>query len=286
MSTNLIQEQHSFASQPDVLATLEGLRSPLLLTMDLAAISPDANGKKYLYSGSVLVKQPNGLGAPLKVSKVTAAATTSATTLTVGNAALFRAGDVLTVFGPYARLDLAGIWANADTASLTLDGQTVTVPVADYSSLTNLAIALASAFNTAPLFASRASFTADAQHVHIFGKQPYTVASGEATAGDGTLVVTGSATRLIENASVEVVQSVNTVTNTLTLAGTLDRRLPVNAGVGVLTGEIVGLHAGPTIDLDHLSNDVAVYTSATVWAARLPYWSDAIAPLLPEITLV
>lgn len=40
------------------------------------------------------------------------------------------------------------------------------------------------------------------------------------------------------------------------------------------------------IDLTNTSNDVACYTSASVYGARLPFWSAAIQAILPEITLV
>ncbi|PZV19204.1 MAG: hypothetical protein DCF22_00620 [Leptolyngbya sp.] len=285
MPTNLLLETNAYEGSTSVLVTLEGVRSPRMLTMDLTSIAPDANGKKYIQPGTLAVKKANGLGAPLKVSKLTAAVTTSATDLVVSNAALFKAGDVLTIPTPYARLDLAGTWANADTATLTLGGQSALHTVASYTSLTALATALATTF-TASL-GSKASFIAEGAYIHIFGSDFLSISKSITVAGNGTLTIADAVTTLQGGVTVETIASIDLTTGTLTLSGAVDRRLPALAPLGVLasTDVIYGLIPS-LIDLDETSNDVAIFTSCTVYGDRLPYWDSFIAKLLPEITLL
>lgn len=288
MPTNLLLAENSFEGFDSVLATLEGVRSPRMITLDLAAISPDENGKKFIKPGTLILKRSDGKGVPYKTAKLAAAVTTSATALTVDNASLFKAADVLTVAVPYARLDLAGTWANADTASITLEGQTVVHTVADYSTLTALATAIAATLNTSFL-SSKANFIAEAQYVHVFGGDTYAIAAAETTAGDGTLTVANSATRLTQGTSVETIATggVAADTNILSLVGAVDRRLPAGAPIGAGSGsdQIWGMVVSP-IDVSELSNDVACYTSCTVYGARLPIWNAYLQKLLPEITLI
>lgn len=287
MPTNLLLSESHFEGFDSVLVTLEGVRSPRMLTVDLDSISPGAGGKKFIKPGTVMLRRPDGFGIPYKAAKVGAAVSTSATALTVDNAALFKPGDVLTVATPYARLDLAGTWANGDTATVTLDGQAVAHIVADYSTLTALAAAIAATLNTA--LDSKAKFIAEAQYIHIFGGDTVPLSAGETTAGDGTLAVAGGATGLTTGATVETIATggVDVETNTLTLTGALDRRLPAGAVIGVATSGAVpyGMVVSP-IDVTDFSNDVACYTSATVYGDRLPIWNSYLQRLFPEITLL
>lgn len=287
MPTNLLLSESHFGGLDSVLATLEGVRSPRMITLDLEAISPGEGGKRMIAPGTIIMKRPDGFGVPYKTSKLSSAITTSSTSLVVSNASLFKAGDVLTVSAPYARLDLAGTWANGDTATVTLDGQTASHVVADFSTLTALAAAIASTFDNA--LGQKAQFVPDAQFIHIFGADTVPISAGETTAGDGTLTVAGSATGLTTGATVETVATggVNVETNTLTLVGAADRRLPAGAAIGVAgSGEVpYGMVVSP-IDVTDFSNDVACYTSATVYGERLPVWNSYLQRLFPEITLL
>lgn len=73
--------------------------------------------------------------------------------------------------------------------------------------------------------------------------------------------------------------------------------LAANAAVAVAVGDVLlAADAGvvadilgmvlSVIDLSEFSNDVACYTSCSVYGARLPFWSAAVQAVLPEITLV
>lgn len=284
MPTNLLLAESSFDGFESVLATLEGVRSPRMITLDLDAISPDRNGKKYVQPGTMIVKRADGKGVPYKTGKLAAAVTTSATSLTVNNASLFQAGDALTLAQPYARIDLGGTWANADTATVNLAGQTVTHTVASYTNLTALALAIAATLTSSAL-SQKATFIAEGQYIHVFGSDnlPIVVAK----TGSGTFALDGSAINLQSGLTVETIASIDVVTNTLTLAGAADRRLPAGAAIGVSAGTdlLWGMVVSP-IDVSTVSNDVACYTSCTVYGDRLPVWNGYLQRQFPEITLL
>lgn len=283
MPTNLLLSTSSYEGFDTVLTTLEGVRSPRMLTMDLSAIAPDANGKRYIQPGTLAIKKANGLGGLLKIGKLTAAITTSSTTVTVANPSLFNVNDALTIPVPYARLDLAGGWANGDTATITLGSQSAVHTVSGYTNLTALATAIALTLSNS--LGQKASFIAEGAFIHIFGSDSLPLS--KANTGSGTLTIADSATTLQSGVTVETIASIDLTAGTLTLSGAADRRLPALAPVGVMasTDMIYGLIPS-FIDLDQTSNDVAIFTSCTVYGDRLPYWDSYIAKLLPEITLL
>lgn len=292
MPTNLLLSSNQYGEGwIDVIATLEGSRVPRMATIDLDSIAADSNGKKYLKAGTVIIKGADGFGRPYPVSKIASAAiTTASTAIVVDNAGIFKEDDVLVVMKPYARADLASTWANADTATVVLDGQSVTYTVADYTSLTALATAIAETLNDS-ILGKKVEVIAEAQYLHFFGKdgRNYPISVSEVTAGTGTFTLNGSVTALQSNVSVETVDTdgVNTTTNTLTLADTANIRLPIGAPIGVndLAGEIWGMVA-VMVDLQNQSNDVGCYTALSVHGGRLPYWDGILQAALPEITLV
>lgn len=69
--------------------------------------------------------------------------------------------------------------------------------------------------------------------------------------------------------------------NTVTAVANGDQILGNAATVGTPYGMVVSQFAVKTE-----SNDVAAYTSCSVFEARLPYWSDALQAAFPEITTV
>lgn len=291
MPTNLLLSSKEYGPWTDVIATLEGSRVPRMATIDLDSVATDRNGNKYLKAGTVIVKGSDGFGRPYPVSQIASTAiTTASTVITVTDASLFKEGDVLVVMQPYARADLASTWANADTATVEFDGQSITHTVADFTSLTALATAIAQTLNDSVL-SKKVTVIAEAQHLHFFGKdgRNYPISVSEVTAGTGTFTLDGSVTALQSNVSIEEIDidGVNPTTNTLTLADTADRRLPIGAPIGVndLAGEIWGMVA-VMVDLNHQSNDVGCYTALSVYGARLPYWDGILQAALPEITLV
>jgi lipopolysaccharide export system protein LptC len=89
-------------------------------------------------------------------------------------------------------------------------------------------------------------------------------------------------------AVVGTVQSVNPTDGEITLAA--------NAAVAVAAGDVLNVQGMTTADLMGInisvlnltsrSNDVACYTSCSVYAARMPQWNSTIAAAFPEITTV
>jgi hypothetical protein len=90
---------------------------------------------------------------------------------------------------------------------------------------------------------------------------------------------------------VGTIASINVAAKTVTLAANTSTAIAVGdkivgasddiANIGEPYGIIISL-----IDITDTSDDVACYTSASVFAARLPYWDAAMQTKFPEITLV
>lgn len=197
MPTNLSRKGTKYDQiYPPVLASDYGMRSPRMITLDQATLLPNADGALLVLPGSMIIRQANGLGRVLQGTRTTAAAAAGATQITVRNAALFAAGQVL--------------------------------------------------------------------------------------AGIGTIAAGG----------------INLVTNTITLTAGLAAALPANSTVFVTAGNPTTPYVFSTntegvygmslslIDVGAVSNDLALYTSASVYAARLPYWDANLQSAFPEITLV
>lgn len=287
MPTNLRLYSDSFtANWVGVLATENGLRSAPMLTIDVNGVAADALGLKWILPGELIARLPSGFGRIYPASTVTAnPVTASSTSFTVKMANRFAVGEALTIPVPYARLDFGGTWANGDTATLTMDGQSVTYTVVNFTNLTALAAAFATAItNATPAAFRRVEAIAENQYVHLFGARTYAISVSKT--GAGTLTIDTGATALQSGVAVGTVQAIDPITNTVTLTAASLRRLPIGGKIGVATpATIVGMVLSPW-DLTKSSNDVAAYTSATVYGARLPYWDKAISALLPEITLV
>lgn len=58
----------------------------------------------------------------------------------------------------------------------------------------------------------------------------------------------------------------------------------IQSGLVYNDGSLLGMNVGP-VELSEI-NDVACYTSCSVYAARLPQWDNTIKAAFPEITLV
>jgi hypothetical protein len=56
------------------------------------------------------------------------------------------------------------------------------------------------------------------------------------------------------------------------------------AGEGGALTDLLGIIVSP-IDINHDPNDIAAYTSGTVYGARLPFWDAQLTPIFPEITM-
>lgn len=84
------------------------------------------------------------------------------------------------------------------------------------------------------------------------------------------------------------IASIDAATGNITLAADASAAIAVGdaivgdaASAGTPYGIIIS-----EIDITTFSNDVACYTSASVFRERLPYWSAALQTALPEITMV
>lgn len=97
-------------------------------------------------------------------------------------------------------------------------------------------------------------------------------------AGDALVKGTGAGT------AIGTVQSVSG--NEITLAANLAAAVASGDSIyvaGITADKVLGIISAPHNLAD--SNDVACYSSASVYRDRLPFWNDEIAKALPEITL-
>lgn len=89
-------------------------------------------------------------------------------------------------------------------------------------------------------------------------------------------------------AALGTIQSINVDTNTITLAANSTTAVAIGdsiwVNVATLSTDVLGLVVRLQ-DFGIMSNDVAVYRSASVYSARLQFWNSAIQAVLPEIKL-
>lgn len=106
MPTNMYQNRRVFDDQfIPVLFSMEGLRSPRMITIDASTIQADSDAQKIIKPGSVLIRGNGaaaGQGRVFPGSRAIAATTTAQNTLTVRDASVFRPGDVIVRGAPGA----------------------------------------------------------------------------------------------------------------------------------------------------------------------------------------
>lgn len=291
MPLNLYLSQKRFDHDViGVFATSEGLRSPRMLTLDTTKVQLDGNNQKILPPGTILVKRADGLGVPLARTLTAEPVATDEAALDVSNAGHFSVGDVIIVPVPYASITFGGTYANSETATLTIAGQGAvhTALTAHLGSLSDLAAAAKATFEAR--LGHLITILQDAATLYILSKTGanHTIAVAE-TASSGTLTIGGSVSTLQSNVSVGTITTAgvsNTTTpETITLASNSAVALPLGMPIGVAGGVVWGMTARP-IDLLETSDDIACYTSGSVYGDRLPYWDASVQAALPEITLV
>jgi hypothetical protein len=235
----------------------------------------------------------------------------SATSLVVkpGTSGIFVANDALSILAPSARVNIVSAssgWADADTVTVTVSGIVVVTAIATADiggslTATNATVAakVLAAIKANPYLRSRvdgrviAGSTTSSDIVlwstDFSSMRTLTAAdtgtNGTATASSGTFV---------PNAAIATISAVNTATDTLTI-GSASISVPAGVPIGVSTsypydanGTPYGL-ISPSQAADLLyreSQNYGLYTDATVYRARLPYWDGELAALFPEITLV
>jgi hypothetical protein len=281
----LYQELETYSNDSPLLRSPH-FHCPVHRTIDDTKVTANGEGSKTFPGGYFVAESTNGLGRIAPRSKVaTAAITTSSTAIVVENAMPFVAGDVLVIPVPYARLDLALTWANADVANVVIAGQTLSYTVAGYDTLTALATTLAGLINAYPAYRGRVEAIAESQYIHLYSLDGryHTVSASDTTAGNGTLTVANSATTFQANLSVGTITTagVDVDSNTITLASTAARRLPVGGYVGT-SDKVLGLLLRQ-IDVANEPGIMGLCTQAEIIAANLPYYDGDIAFTLPDL---
>jgi hypothetical protein len=300
----VLQKKYTFDESlyPPVLARPDGLRSPRSRTIDPAylasSVGADGITQRILPPGTfaATIAGSNKL-RPLPRTKLTAAITTSSTELSVtpNTGRFFVENEGILVLAPYARADFASTWANADTATLTIGGQSVVFTNAAGTTLANIATAAAAAFNAAEAFKGRVTIVAEAQYLHIYANDfstLYSISAAESTVGTGTFALNGSVTTLQAATTVGTVDSVDAATDTITLASGAGVRLPAGMPIGAANASPADsngkgwgmISPNQPADLEWAANtDHGLFISGTVYEDRLPYWDGELMRLFPEI---
>lgn len=286
MPTNLLLAHSEFSAEDSVLASFEGMRVGKSLTIDLTKFGNNADGSKMLRSGDVIADIGNGYGRPLPRARTAAALTTSQNTVTTANARFFIPGDVLTIPTPSARITLGGTWAQNDTATVTVAGQSAVATAGASPTPTTVAAALATAVNNGAV-GLLVQAIADGTDVWLFAKSDRAHTVAVSRTGSGTIALAGSATALASGLAIGTIAAngVNVNTNVVTLTGNATNPLPNGAPIGVSGANVAGIVLTPII-FSVMSNDVACYVGATVWETRMPYWDGSLKSALPEIVLI
>lgn len=107
---------------------------------------------------------------------------------------------------------------------------------------------------------------------------------------DASVFKIGDVLRLgFAGANIGTVLGLNPITNTITLSANASVAVPIGGIVNAVDGgnivDVYGMVLSP-VDLNLHSNDIAAYTSCTVYGDRLPFWSTELATAFPEITFI
>ena len=281
-----------------VLATAEGLRSPRGIELDPAYFTANANGNKFVKPGYFVSQIPGSVkGRVLPRTLSTGSTSTSQTAVSVKDAGIFVVGDVLSILAPSGRVTLTSAstgWAVGDTVTATINGvaNVYTVVAGDVGGSlaatdTNVAAKLAALINASTQLYGKVYAVATAGVVLIFAldlASLYTLTAAD-TATNGT--ATASASALAAGASIGTIASINTSTDVITLAANASVAVQPGLPIGVANQVPVGMLAPNTlVDLTYRVNEnFGLYTSASVYRNRLPYWDGDLAARFPEITL-
>ncbi|HEY9648146.1 MAG TPA: hypothetical protein V6C88_17350 [Chroococcidiopsis sp.] len=301
MVLNKIYE-FSEALYPSVARSPNDLRAPRSFSIDPSFVQPllgaDGITQRILPPGTALGSIPGSAKVrPLPRTRVATAAITGSTTtfaVSKNTARFFKAAEVLVAIQPLARVDFALTWADGDTATLVLDGRSVTYTVSAYSNLTTLAAAAAAFF--AASFGPRYQFLSETQYLYVFevdGKGRSTISASEVTAGTGTFAVNGGLTQLAPaGTAIGTILSVDAAAETITLTAAASNRLPIGAAIGVQSslptdanGEGLGF-LSPTMPVDiewGANTDYGAFVSGSFYRDRMPYLDGELTALFPEL---
>lgn len=290
----------AYTQTEQIFASSEGMLSPKMFTFDPTYITADDDNTKVIHPGLFGAKMANGKARLLPRAKL-GSVTISSTAIVLNSVELaktFVVGDVLHALPPYQTLTFALTWADADTATVTLNGVSYTYPVTGYSSLSGLATAFAAYLNADSQFSAIATAIANAAVVYVYAndmKTLYAISVSSNTAGDGTLTA-GASALAVNNTAIGTITTagVDVTDKTLTLASTAAvTGLPIGMPIGVRSGyEIVGVIGKPhdfTATRVHPgdgSYELGVFDAASVYEDRLPYLDGEIKAKFPQLILV
>ena len=123
---------------------------------------------------------------------------------------------------------------------------------------------------------------------------PASKATAATTTSSALLTVTniqgfevGNVVSINGTTAVGEIASINADTNVITLTANATNAVAIGDKITVAspTGTPIGIVVSVNHNLAE-NNDVPCYTSASVYSARMPWWSSTIQALFPEITLV
>lgn len=212
-------------------------RSALSASINPALVTADADGKKRIHSLEPVALK-NGKLRPLPRTllnnEIEASTTTS---FAVVDASNFVVGEVLYSIAPSVTLQITGVWANGDTATITAGGIPIQATVTS-SNINVVASEIAAALNSDKSFSER--MLASASPSGSLGmltiqskdfKTPYEFLKAVTTVGTGDIDFLSSQTAA-PNIAIGTITAIDVSTNTITVSAALSDLAPA-AYIGV-----------------------------------------------------
>ena len=286
-----------YSVDPDILAGVHGLRSPVHRTIDLNYISPDALGRKYLPAGQFFQDLGNGYCRPLARATVTADTGTGTAIIPVNFAQMFIANDVIRSLAPSGKVTITSSstgWAAGETITVTIEGQdfVYTVQAGDIGGTltatnTTLAAAIVTLLTAQASQFVVASAVANVVQLYSATNEDNSIAASD-TGANGTATASGAV--LVGGQIVGTVLTVDPDAKTITLTANSATALMAGQTIGIY-GKAIGMTVqalllDSTISLAGHMPEQGLYTSASVRRELLPYYDALIKADLPEIQAV
>lgn len=294
MATSVVTQTFNASVDQDitVLAT-NAYRAPFSRTVDLSFLQADSGGAKVIKAGSIFCDIPNSnYVRVLPLTTVAAALASSATSVTVADARIFKTGGALVIMRPYATLTFAGTVATGNTITLTLQGQALTYTLVAGDTTAAITATSFAAFINTGVASDKVLAIASGAIVYFYACTgvPYTFAT---SVTGGGVTSTASAAVMQENVAIATISAIDATTNIMTIgASAVAQPIGAPIGVAVKPSQIIGLSvekrliATTEAQQQALSNDVNIYDYADIYTSLIPYWDEAIALALPKITSV
>jgi hypothetical protein len=301
--------EYDSAGYESVLARMEGQRSPRLITLDpnfcTAAMGASGMAQKLIRPGYFAGSIPGSNKARiLPRTLTTAAIASSGTSLAVKDSQIFIVNDVIKTIAAAGSITIdssSGGWAAGDTITATIDGSAVTYTVVAGDiggslAATNLNVANAllaairADYRTKPKVngsaAAGSGTTAVLSLYSLAINQRPTLAAAE-TGTNATATASGSSFAA-GGVTVGTITAVDPIAKTITIGAGAAVAVAAGVPVGVPESRPEGLGMiQPTQPIDLIRNvnqNYGLFTSASVYGQRLPYWDGELAALFPEIT--